>query len=164
MCERWVGDGTDCNILTQVLLIIAALLSHSTGLLNRGSWGPKPSAGSWFSLPRTATRNPTNWLQLTQTVCGTWLYNCLTSTCFPWASQLHRFQPVHRSSWYLRPDAPVSWLTAGSRANMLHIDLVSSPVRWNAETNINMAQEDLYLYNPIYQPLCSGRIWHRVSF
>ena len=44
----------------QVPLTIATLLSHSAGLLNQGSWGPKPSAGSWFSLTRTAT----------QTVCG----------------------------------------------------------------------------------------------
>ena len=42
------------------------------------------------------------WLehQLTQTVCGTWLYNCLTSTSILWASHLHRIQPVHRSRWY----------------------------------------------------------------
>ena len=38
-------------------------------------------------------------LQLTQTVCGTWLYNCLTTTCFLWASHLHRIQPFHRSRW-----------------------------------------------------------------
>ena len=48
----------------QVPLTISALLSHSTGLFSLGSWGPKPSAGSWFSLPRTATRTPTNWLPL----------------------------------------------------------------------------------------------------
>ena len=48
----------------RVPLSLAALLSHSARLLNRGSWGSKPSAGSWFSLPRTATRTPTNWLQL----------------------------------------------------------------------------------------------------
>ena len=104
----------------QVPLTRAALLSHSAGLLNRGSWGPKFSAGSWFSLPRTATRTQTNWLQLTRTVCGTGLYNCLSSTCFPWGSQLHRIQPVKGIPWYLRPDAPVSWLTAGSKVNMLH--------------------------------------------
>ena len=79
----------------QVPLTIAALLSHSAGLLNQGSWGPKPSAGSWFSLPRTATRTLTDWYQLSQTVCCTGLYNCLTSICFLWASQLHRIQPVH---------------------------------------------------------------------
>ena len=85
----------------QVPLTIAALLSHSAGLLNRGSWGPKPSAESWFSLPRTATRNPTNWLQLTRTLCGTGLYNCLTATCFLWASHLHRIQPVHGQGYIL---------------------------------------------------------------
>ena len=108
-----LGKGIKPSLLTQqtatywpqVPLTIAALLSHSAGLLNRGSRGPKPFAGSWFSLPRTATRTPTNWfqlteLQLTHAVCGTWLYNCLTATCFLWASQLHRIQPVHRSRWY----------------------------------------------------------------
>ena len=104
----------------QVPLTIAALLSYSAGLLIRGSWGPKPSAGGWFSLPQTATRTPTNWLQLTQAVCGTWLYYWLTYTCFLWASQLHRIQPVKVIPWYLRPDAPVSWLMAGSKVNMLH--------------------------------------------
>ena len=79
----------------QVPPTIAALLSHSAGLLNQGSWGPKPSAGSWFSLP------PTLWLQLTRTVCGTGLYNYLTPTCFLWASHLHQIQPVHRSRLYL---------------------------------------------------------------
>ncbi len=85
----------------QVLLTIAALLPHFAGLLNRGSWGLKPSVGSWFSLPRTATRTPTNWLQLTRTVCGTGLYNCLTYTCFSWTKQLHRIQPVHGQGYIL---------------------------------------------------------------
>ena len=39
-------------------------------------------------------------LQLTQAVCGTWLYNCLTTTCFLRASHVHRTQPVHRSRRY----------------------------------------------------------------
>ena len=92
----------------QVPLTIVALLSHSAGLLNRGSWGLKPSAGSWFSLPRTATRSPTNWLQLTRTVCGTGLYNYFTFTCFLGTSYLHRIKPVKVIPWYLWPDAPVS--------------------------------------------------------
>ena len=79
----------------QVHLVIAALLPHSAELLNR------VPEGSWFSLPRAATRTPTNWLQLTRTVCGNGLYNCLTSTCFPWASQLHRIQPVHGQGYIL---------------------------------------------------------------
>ena len=60
MCERWVGDWTDCDIFTPPSYYnLSALLSHSAGLLNRGSWGPKPSARSWFSLPRTPTRTST---------------------------------------------------------------------------------------------------------
>ena len=98
----------------QVPLTKAARLSHSTGLLNRGSWGPKPSTGSWFSLPRTATRTPTNWLQLTQTVCGTGLYNCLTPTCFLWRRNCTEFNlsTVKVIPWYLRPDAPVIYTGA----------------------------------------------------
>ena len=62
----------------------------------------QPSARSWFSLPRT----PTNWLQLqliptNSTLRGTGLYNCLTSTCFLWASHFHRIQPVHGQGYIL---------------------------------------------------------------
>ena len=81
----------------QVPLSLAALLSRSAWLLNRGSRGSKPSAGSCFSLHRT----PTNWFQLTRTLCGTGLYNCLTSTCFLWASHLHRIQAVHGQGYIL---------------------------------------------------------------
>ena len=50
MCERWVGDGTDCNILTPSSSI-SALLPNSAGLLNWGPEGPSPlsSAGSHYS-------------------------------------------------------------------------------------------------------------------
>ena len=80
----------------QVPLTIAALLPHSAGLLNRGSLrtaSPLSGAGSHCLELQLE-------LQLTQAVCGTWLYNCSMSTCFLWASQLHRLQPVHRSRWY----------------------------------------------------------------
>ena len=122
VCERGVGDGTEtATYWPQVPLTIAALLPHSAGLLNRGPEGPSPlsGAGAHYSIlsPTTTGTHCLELnsayleLQLTRTVCDTELYNCLTSTCFPWASQLHQFQP----------DAPVSWLTARSRANMLHI-------------------------------------------
>ena len=94
----------------QVPLTIAALLPHSAGLLNRGPEGPSPLSGTGshygiLSPTTTGTHCPELnstclELQMTQTVCGTWLYNCLTTTCFPWASQLHRIQPIHRSRWY----------------------------------------------------------------
>ena len=101
VCERWVGDGTDCNILTpsssnysstSFSFCWAAQLGVTEGL--------KSSVWSWFSLPWTATQTPINWLQLTQAICGTSLYNCLMPTCFLWVSQLHWIQPVHRSRWY----------------------------------------------------------------
>ena len=75
----------------QVPLTIAALLPHSAGLLNRGPERPSPLSGAGSHCLE---------LQLTQTICSTWLYNCLKPTCFPWASQLHWIQPVHRSRWY----------------------------------------------------------------
>ena len=34
---------------------------------------------------------------------------------------------------------------------------------WNMNVSTN-ALENLYLCIPIYQPLCSGRIWHKVKF
>ena len=85
----------------QVPLTIAALLPHSVGLLN---WGPEgPSLLSGAGSHSTGNCD-SNWLQLklqlTQTICDTWLYNCLMPTCFLWASHLHRIQPVHRSRWY----------------------------------------------------------------
>ena len=91
---------TDCYILTQ-----SSSDHRSTsfafwlGCSTVGHWGPKPSVWSWFSLRGHPISNclELNWLQLrqqlelpasnwlTQAVCGTWLYNCLISTCFPWA-------------------------------------------------------------------------------
>ena len=101
MWERWVGDRTDFNILTPSSSdYISASFSFCWAAQPGVTEGCKPSVWSWFSLPWTATQTPTNWLQLTQAICGTWLYNCLTSTCFLWALQLHRIQPVHRARWY----------------------------------------------------------------
>ena len=108
MCQRWVGDRTDCNILTPSSSDHSSTSSSFCWAAQPGSWGPRPSVWSWFSLPRTATRTPIAryWLsaclelQLTQTVYGTRLYNCLTSTCFLWALQLHRIRPVLGSRWY----------------------------------------------------------------
>ena len=101
----------------QVPLTIAALLSHSAGLLNKGSWGPKPSAGSWFSLPRTATRTPTNWLQLT-------LLSVAPGYIIVWRPPASRgrhnctkfnLSMVKVVSWYLQLDAPAFWLKAASK-------------------------------------------------
>ena len=87
----------------QVPLTIAALFSHSAGLLKRGPEGPSPLVGAGSHCPELQLEPNFYWLQLTRTVCGTGLYNCLTYTCFLWASHLHRIQLVHVLRWYLRP-------------------------------------------------------------
>ena len=77
----------------QIPLSLAALLSRSAGLLSRGSWEPSLF---WELFLTTAS-----YLQLIQPVCGTGLYNCLTSTCFLWASHLHPIQPVQSQGYTL---------------------------------------------------------------
>ena len=96
MCERWVGDWTNCNILTPSSFFFSSTSlsfywAAQSGVLRAHS--PLLGAGSLFSI-----LSPTNWLQLTEPVCGTRYYNCLTSTCFLWASHLHPIQPIHISS------------------------------------------------------------------
>ena len=96
----------------QVPLTIAAFLPHSAGLLNRGSWEPKPSVWSWFSLRLLIS----NWNSNSSS-------NCLKPSVAPgyiivWhppascgRTHLHRIQPhpqVKVIFRYLRPDAPVS--------------------------------------------------------
>ena len=94
------------HIDPKFLCIIVTPLPHSAGLLNRGPEGPSPLSGAGshcikLQLELQLQLTSTNWLQLTQAVCGTRLWNCLTPTCFPWASHAHRIQPVHRSRWHL---------------------------------------------------------------
>ena len=71
---------------------LSTLLSRSSELLNRGSWGS--IALCWVLDLYTAS-----YLQLTDSnlwiSCRTGLYHCLTSTCFPRASHLHPVQSVH---------------------------------------------------------------------
>ena len=94
LCVRGeLETGTDCHILTQ------SSSDHSStsflswlGCSTVGHWGPKPSVCKPILM--LATCPPidsncnwlqlTNWLELTQAVCGTWLYNCFSSTCFLW--------------------------------------------------------------------------------
>ena len=123
----------------KVLLTIAVLLSHSGWATQ--PWvteGPKSSACCWLSIRHIVP----NWLQLqlelelTQVVCGIWLYFCLTSTCFLWAyasATITEFNHVYRSRWYsdifdqmrlFRCSSAylhkcISWLTARSRVNIL---------------------------------------------
>ena len=97
VCERWTGDGDRLLYWPKVLLSIAALISHlDWGCSTVGHWRPKALCRHLVS----------NWLQLARTASGTWLYNCLTTTCFRCSSAY-----LHRC---------ISWLTARSRVNILH--------------------------------------------
>ena len=96
VCERWVGDGDRLLHIDQHFFLILAGVAQP--------WvteGPKPSVWRWLSLQYLVP----NSLQLAQTTAGTWLYNCLTFTCFCCS-----FTYLHRC---------ISWLTAQSRVNML---------------------------------------------
>ena len=123
MCERWVGDWTNCNILTPNSSILSSTSFSFCWAVQLGVLSTPP-AGSCFSQPRTAT----NWLQLTQPVCSTGLYNHLTSTL--WTSHLHPNQPVHSQGYTLISSTGctyylhrcISYLTARPRVNMLHND------------------------------------------
>ena len=104
-----------------VPLSLAALLSRSAGLLNRGSWGP--IALCWVLVLSTAS-----FLQLT--VSNSLKLSVAPGYIIVWhppASCERRictqFNPstVKVIPWYLRQDVPVPWLTAGSKVNMLHM-------------------------------------------
>ena len=101
-----------------------------------GHWGLKPSVWSTFSL---LWHPISNWLQLQLylQLSVSWLYFCLTSTCFLWAyasATITEFNHVHRSRWYsnifdrmhlFRCSSAylhwcISWLTDRSRVTMLH--------------------------------------------
>ena len=126
MCERWVRDWTNCNILTPSSFVFSSTsFSFYSGVLRAHS--PLLGAGSLNSI-----LSPTYWLQTNWTSCRIGLYHSLTPTCFLWASNLHPIQPVH-SQGYLRPDAPVPWSTAGSEVNMLQLLLVSHS-EWQLST------------------------------
>ena len=100
MCKRWVGDWTNSNILTPTSSFVFSSTPFSfcwaaqLGVLRAHS--PLLGTGSLYSI-----LSPTNWLQLTEPVCRTGLYNCLTPTCFLWASHLHPIQPVHSQRYTL---------------------------------------------------------------
>ena len=133
--------GTDCNILTQFLWPLQHFFRILAGLLKHGSLraqNPLSVAGSQSGI-FSPTDSNCNWNWLTQTVCGTWLYNCLTFTYFLWAyasTTVTEFSHVHRLRWHsdifdrmhlFRCSSAylprcISWLTARSRVNMLQVE------------------------------------------
>ena len=83
----------DCNILTPSSSVFSSTSFSFCLAAQPGPWGSSPL----WELVLTAA----SYLQPTEPVCGTGLYNCLMSTCFLWASHLHPIQPVHSQGYTL---------------------------------------------------------------
>ena len=111
MCKSWVGDWTKtATYWPPVPLFLAALLSRSAGLLNRGPEG-------WFSLPWTATiDSKLTELPVAPGYIIVWHppASCERHICTQFNPSTVKVIP-----WYFRPDAPVPWSTAGLEVNML---------------------------------------------
>ena len=77
----------------KVLLTIAALFPHlGWGCSTVGHWGSQAlslQADSHAGILFPNRLQLQLEMELTQAVCGTWLYNCLTSTCFCLFTQVH---------------------------------------------------------------------------
>ena len=124
--KRWVGDWTNCNILTPSYFVFSSTSFSFCWAVQSGSWGP--IALCWVLVLSTASYLQLHWLQLTEPVCGTGLYNCLTSTCFLWAFTSAPNSTVHSQGYTLISSIGctcylhrcISYLTARPRVNMLH--------------------------------------------
>ena len=99
MCEKWVGEWINCNILTLSSFVFSITSFSFCWLLNWGYWGP--IALSWVLVLTKVSYHEHDWHQLTEPACGTGLYNCLTPTCFLWASHLLQIQPIHSQGYTL---------------------------------------------------------------
>ena len=125
VCERWVGDWTDCNILTPSSSDYSSTPFSFCWAAQPGVLRAQPSAGSWFSLPRTASRTSAAWHQLTQfsVAPGYIIVWHQPASCERHICTEFNQSTVKVISWYLPPDAPVSRLTAGLKVNMLQFYL-----------------------------------------
>ena len=117
MCERWVGDWTNCSILT-----------HSFFVFSSTSFSFYWAAQSWVQRTHRPLLGTGSRLQLTQPyVAPAYIIVWLP----PALCECHictEFNPstVKAISWCLWTDAPVPWLTTGSKVNMLHLSRIIS--------------------------------------
>ena len=124
MYERWVGDWTNCNILTPSSYVFSSTSfsfcwAAQSGVLR--AHNPLLGAGSLYSI-----LSRTNWLQLTE-LPVTPVYIIVwhsPASCERRISTQFNPSTVKVIPWYLRPDAPVPWLMAGSKVNMLDSFLI----------------------------------------
>ena len=133
----------DCHILTPSSSDHSSTSSSFCWAAQPGFWGPRPSVCKLIltlaSCPPTNSNCNSNWtdsrLEMTQAVCGTGLYICLTSACFLWvyASTMSTGQgdiPTSLIGCTCYLHRCISWLIARSITKMLHYEfnLVSSAV------------------------------------
>ena len=170
MCERGVGGvdrlpHIDSKFLWPKKHFFLILLGCSTGVTK----GPSPLSGAGShstsilsptatgTLTRTNSNSASNSNWLTQVVCGTWLYNCLSATCFPWAcasapnSTTSKVKVIFR---YLRPDAYVIYTGASfdwrvGRGSICNIYILISDTHRDTHTYARM-HTHTYIYIYIY--------------
>ena len=152
MCERWVRDWTNCNILTPSSFVFGSISSSfcraaQSGVLRAHS--PLLGAGSLYSI-----LSPTHWLQLTElpVAPGYIIVGRLPASCERRICTLFNPSTVKVIPWYCRPDAPVPWLTAGSEVNMLqmhHLD--TNETRWET-TTFELHKDGTWCFEQNFEP------------
>ena len=108
----------DWNILTHSSSVFSSTSFSFCWASQPGALRAQPSAENWFSLPRTATTDS----KLTELPVApgyiiVWHPPASCERCI--CTQFTPFT-VKVIPWYLQPDAPIPWLTAGSKVDMLH--------------------------------------------
>ena len=107
----------DCNILTPSSSVFSSTSFSFCWVAQPGPLRVQPSAESWFSLPWTATTDS----KLTElpVAPGYIIVWCPPASFERRISTQFNPSTVKVIPWYIRPDAPVPWSTAGSEVNML---------------------------------------------
>ena len=109
-----------------------------------GPEGPYPSAGCWLSLQHFISNSDSSELNLSVASGYTIVWRSPASCGRHICTQ---FNPstVKVIPWYLRLDAPVPWLTAGSKVNMLHTFIAILPsLLWPGVVTSDRNQIELF--------------------
>ena len=118
MCERWVGDWTNCNILIPSSFVFSSTSfsfcwAALSGVLR--AHNPLLGAGSLYSILSPTTDSKLTELPVAPGYIIVWSppASCERRICTQFNPSTVKVIP-----WYLRPDAPVPWLTARSKVNV----------------------------------------------
>ena len=124
----------DCNILTSSSSVFSCTSFLFCYAVQLGALRAQPSTESWFSLPQIATTDS----KLTELPVAP---GYITVWRPPASCGCHictQFNPstVKVIPWYLQPDAPVPWSTAGSEVNMWQIVGLTVFFKFGLETSL----------------------------